>query len=115
MRGSDLTRVYVIHTLTVVNTLRKVGRCGGSEVKHDILFSFLRRPIVLCLKTSMNRHEPQGLIWFCPCMFFLSLKVVGPIDCHYMTDRPQQFELKIFVCVLMKKQSHLHLGCPGGK
>ncbi len=31
-----------------------------------------------------------------------------------MTDRLQQFELNIF-CVLLKKQSHLHLGCPGGK
>ncbi len=37
------------------------------------------------------------------------------IDCHYMTDRLQRFELKIFICVLLKKQSHLHLGCPGGK
>ncbi len=36
------------------------------------------------------------------------------IDCHYMTDRLQRFELKIFVCVLLKKQSHLHLGCPAG-
>ncbi len=41
-----------------------------------------------------------------------TLKAVGPIDCHYMTDRLQRFELKHFVCVL-KKQSHLHLGCPG--
>ncbi len=49
------------------------------------------------------------------CMFFLILKAVGPIDCHYMTDRLQRFELKIFVCVLLKKQSHLHLRCPGGK
>ncbi len=59
-------------------------------------------------------HEPQGLIWFCLCMFF-SLKAVSPIDCHYMTDRLQRFELKIFLCVLLKKQSHLHLGCPWGK
>ncbi len=46
---------------------------------------------------------------------FLTLKAVSPIDCHYMTDRLQRFELKIFVCVLLKKQSHLHLGCPGCK
>ncbi len=46
---------------------------------------------------------------------FFSLKAVGPIDCHYITDRLQRFELKIFVCVLLKKQSHLHLGWPGGK
>uniref|UniRef100_A0A673JYB0 Receptor-type tyrosine-protein phosphatase F n=1 Tax=Sinocyclocheilus rhinocerous TaxID=307959 RepID=A0A673JYB0_9TELE len=26
--------------------------------------------IVSCLKTSMYRHEPQSLIWFCLCMFF---------------------------------------------
>ncbi len=43
---------------------------------------------------------------------FFSLKA---IDCHYMTDRLQRFELKIFACVLLKKQSHLHLGYPGGK
>ncbi len=75
------------------------------------------RLLVLCLKTSMYRHKPQGLIWFCLCMFvFFTLKAVGPIDCSFMTDRLQWFELlKIFVCVLLKKQSHLHLGCCGGK
>ncbi len=41
---------------------------------------------------------------------FLSLKAVEPIDCHYMTDRLHRLELKIFVCVRLKKQSHLHLG-----
>ncbi len=48
------------------------------------------------------------------CVFF-TLKAVGAIDCHYMTDRLQWFELKLLVCVLLKKQSYLHLGCPGGK
>ncbi len=48
-------------------------------------------------------------------MGFFSLKAVSPIDLHYMTDRLQRFELKIFVSVQLKKQSHLHLGCPGGK
>ncbi len=42
------------------------------------------------------------------------LLAASPIDLHYMTDRLQRFELNIFVCVLLKKQSHLHLGCPGG-
>ncbi len=42
-------------------------------------------------------------------MFFLSKPWVP------LTDRLQRFELKIFVCVLLKKQSDLHLGCPGGK
>ncbi len=36
---------------------------------------------------------------------FFSLKAVSTIDCHYMADRLQRFELKIFVCVLLKKQS----------
>ncbi len=27
---------------------------------------------------------------------FLSLKDVSPIDCHYMTDKLQRFELKTF-------------------
>uniref|UniRef100_A0A673L7M3 Uncharacterized protein n=1 Tax=Sinocyclocheilus rhinocerous TaxID=307959 RepID=A0A673L7M3_9TELE len=45
---------------------------------------------------------------------FFTLEAVIPIDCHYKTDKLQRFELKIFVCVLLK-QSHLHLGCPGGK
>ncbi len=48
-------------------------------------------------------------------MVFFFLKVVNPINWHYVTDRLQRFELKIFVCVLLKKQSNLHLGCPGGK
>ncbi len=98
--GSDLSRVYVTHclrslprmrllcqrTLTrhtpaVVNALRTVGHCGGSEVKKiEILFSFLHRPIVSCLKTSIYCHEPQGLIWFCQCMFcFLLSKPWVPL------------------------------------
>ncbi len=26
---------------------------------------------------------------------FLTLKAVSPIDCHYMTDRPQRFNLHL--------------------
>ncbi len=51
---------------------------------------------------SIYRQESQGLIWICLCMLFL-LKDSVPIDCHYMTDRLQRFELKTFVCVLLKK------------
>ncbi len=46
-------------------------------------------------------------------MFFWLSKPWVPLTA--MTDRLQRFELKIFVCVLLKRQSHLHLGCPGGK
>ncbi len=31
---------------------------------RDDTWRFLHRPIASCLKTSMYRHEPQGLIWF---------------------------------------------------
>ncbi len=39
--------------------------------------------------------------------FFFTLKALErlePIDCHYMTDRLQRFELKIFVCVLLRNK-----------
>ncbi len=62
-----------------------------------------------CIVTS---HRFNLVLSVC---FFFTLKAVGPIDCHYMTDRRQRFELNIFVCVLLKKQNHLLLGCPGGK
>ncbi len=92
---STLTRP----ALAVVNVLRTVGHHGGSEVKNDINTVQCLAQFFSCLKTSMYCHEPQGLIWFCLCMFvFLTLKAVGPI------------ELKIFVCVLLKKQ-RLHLHC----
>jgi len=48
-------------------------------------------------------------------LVFLTLIDGVTIDKHYMTDRPQRLELKIITCVQLKKQSHLHLGCPGGK
>ncbi len=77
--------------------------------------SFSHKPIVPCPRTSLYRHEQQGLIWICLCIFLFTLKDPVPIYWHYMTDRLQRFELKIFVCGLLKKQSHLYLGCPEGK
>ncbi len=65
------------HGPTVVNVLRTVGHCGGSEIKKGIVF--LHRPTVSCLKTSMHRHEPQGFIWFCLCMFFFLSKPWVPL------------------------------------
>jgi len=44
-----------------------------------------------------------------------TLIVEVPIHPYYLTDRRQRLQLKIIICVLLKKQSHLHLGCPGGK
>ncbi|KAL0151599.1 hypothetical protein M9458_053116, partial [Cirrhinus mrigala] len=33
---------------------------------------------------------------------------------HLVPIAERRFELKFFVCVLLKKQSHLHIGCPRG-
>ncbi len=93
--------------------LRTVGQCSGSEVKKMIQILFLAQTdhlISLDLNVSSQAAEFN---WVLSVYVFLSLKTVSPIDCHYTTDR--QFELKISVCVLLKKLSQLHLGCPGGK
>ncbi len=52
-----------------------------------------------------NELRTVGHWTICVCMFFFTLKDPVPIDLHYMTDRLQQFELNIFACVLLKKQS----------
>jgi len=39
----------------------------------------------------------------------------GDIDLHYTTDRRERFNLKISKLKLLRKQRHLHLGCPSGK
>ncbi len=91
-----------------VHNSRHVTRDSSTSVScTDRSFRVFRTQ---CIVTSCR--VKFGFVCVC---FFLTLKAVGPIDCHYMTDRLQQFELKIFVCVLLKKQIHLHLGCPGGK
>ncbi len=96
-----------------MNALRTVGQRGGSEIKNNInTVQFLAQTDRL-MSLHLNVIVTSRRV--CLCMFFLSLKAVGHIDCRYMTDRLQRFELKIFVCVLLKKQRHLHLGCPGGK
>jgi len=40
---------------------------------------------------------------------------VDSIKIHYMTDRQEQFDLKISKLKILWKQGHLHLGCPRGK
>jgi len=37
---------------------------------------------------------------------------VVTIDLHYMTDKHELFDLKISKFKLLRKQRHLHLGCP---
>uniref|UniRef100_A0A672M3Q6 aromatase n=1 Tax=Sinocyclocheilus grahami TaxID=75366 RepID=A0A672M3Q6_SINGR len=80
--------------------------CSALEVKNNIYtVQFLAqtdRFVSLHINVS-SRAAGFNLVLF--VNVFLTLK----------TDRLQRFELKIFVCVLLKKQIHLHLGCPGGK
>ncbi len=99
------TEQYLYNFLPLIQAMS-----NSPELIHKISFS--HKPIVLCLRTSMYRHEPQGLTLICLCIFVFTLKYSVPID---RTDRLQRFDLKIFVCVLRKKQSHLRLGCPRGK
>jgi len=47
------------------------------------------------------------LIWTSLCMLF----EVDPIFLHYMTDRQEQFDLKISKLKIVWKQRH-HLVCP---
>jgi len=47
-------------------------------------------------------------LWTSLCMLF----EVVTIDLHYMTDRQERFDLKISKLKLLRKQIHLHLGCP---
>ncbi len=97
-----------------MKALRIVGHCIESEVKQLYKYcSVSCTDRFFALRTQCIVTSHRVLFWFCLCMFcFFSLKAMGPIDCHYMSDRLLRFELKLFICVLLKKQSHLHLGCP---
>ncbi len=98
-----------------VNELRTVGHCGGSEVKNDIkTVQFLTQTDCFVASDLNVSSRAAGLNLVLSVYVFFPLKAMSSIDCHYMTDRLQRFELKILVCVLLKKQSHLHLGCPRG-
>jgi len=49
------------------------------------------------------------------CLIWTSLSMlfeVVTIDLHYMTDRQERFDLKISKLKIVRKQRHLHLGCP---
>ncbi len=76
---------------------------------------------VSCTDRSFRVFRPQCIVtshsvsFGFVCVYCFSLKAVSTIDLHYMTDRLQQFELSIFVGVLLKKQSLLYLGCSEGK
>ncbi len=66
-----------------------------------------------CITATYLSNEPLTL--YLQFQLGVSMVHLTDIDWHFMTDRLQRFELKIFVFVLLKKQCHLHLGCLGGK
>ncbi len=57
-----LNNIYIIFYLWSTAMSNCPERVHNIRRVTEILFSFLYRLIVLCLKTSMFRHEPQGLI-----------------------------------------------------
>ncbi len=73
-----------------------------------------------CLKFRVLGHQcvvtmGNCLIWISLCMFFFPLIETVTYTCHYMTDRLERFDLKTSKLDLLKKKSHLHLGCPWGE
>ncbi len=61
--------------------------------------------------TSVYHQEPAGFNLVLSACFFFTLKAMGPIHCHYMTDRLQRFELNILVCVVLSPTSWRPLSC----
>ncbi len=66
-------------------------------IHHNVQLSWVRSQ-----QPARDASMCSGIV----ACFFFTLKAMSPIDCHYMTDRltdrPQRFELKIFICVLLK-------------
>uniref|UniRef100_A0A9J7Z3R0 Hyaluronidase n=1 Tax=Cyprinus carpio carpio TaxID=630221 RepID=A0A9J7Z3R0_CYPCA len=101
------------------------GECPALEIKRNDKLVWLWNvslalypDIYLDLGALGSRAAGFNLVLFVYvffCFVLLYVLAVIPIHIHYKTDRLQRFELKISVCVLLKKQSRqLHLGCPGG-
>ncbi len=100
---STLTR----HAPAVVNELRTVGPCGGSEGKNYInTVQFLAQTDrFMSLDLNVSSRAAGFNLVLTVYVFLLSKPWVPLTD----IIRLQRFELKIFICVLLKKQSHLHL------
>ncbi len=97
MCQSRLTR----HTPDVMT----VRHCGVSEVKYDINSLQFLAQTDRFVSYDINVSSRAASFNLNLCVLVFLLKDSVPIDLHYMTDRLQRFELKIFVCVLLKKQS----------
>ncbi len=94
-------------------TLYLQSQLGASMVRlRKRWWSFKIKPIVSCLYTSVLPSW-AAVFHLGLSVYVFSLKAVGPIDWHYNWQTATVWvNLR---CVLLKKQSHLHLGCPGGK
>ncbi len=99
------------HTLAVVNALRTVGQCGGSEVKNYInTVQFLAQTnhfVSLDLNVSSRAARFNLVLSVC---FFFSQSRESHLLSLYDWQTATVWVKKNFVCVLLKKQSHLHLG-----
>ncbi len=95
------------HPPDVVNALRTIGQCSGSEVKNykycsvsctDRLFRVFRTQYIIT-----SRRILLGV-------FFSSLKALSPIDCNYMTNSLQRFEKKCSTEETKSPTSRMPLG-----
>ncbi len=92
-----------LHNKTWINHTPDLGELN-IQVEHSTLYTLchlMGSDIKLCSMISTY-------------IYIYVSKAVELIDCHYMTDRLQRFELKILICVQLKKLSHLYLRCPAG-
>ncbi len=97
----------------VVNALRTVGPCSGSEVKKIYKYcsvSCTDRCFVSYDLNVSSRAAGFNLV-VSVYSFFYSQSHGSHWLPLYMTNG---LRLNIFFCVLLKKQSHLHLESPGG-
>ncbi len=66
--------------LDVVNALRTVGHCSGSEVKNDInAVQFLAQTDCFVSLDLNVLSRAAGFHLVCLCMFFFTLKAASPI------------------------------------
>ncbi len=74
----------------------------------NLFYQAIEQMYLIKWPVSVYIDVPEPLTRHAPDVFWMSS---GELDIACI----KRFELKIFVCVLLKKQSPLHLGCPGGK
>ncbi len=112
---SQSARTHTSHTGCVRTQITWTWLCTRGKKRYKYcLFSHTNRSFRVlghqCVVTMGN-----CLILISLCMLFFPLIETDTYTCHYMTDRPERFDLKTSKLDLLKKKRHLHLGCPWGK